>query len=335
MSLEEIYIGESKELDQYRKFSFCMIVVAEFFTITALYGDAWWHAAVGRESLWIPPHIAMFAGLASVFVAFLIRLVVDYKTGKSLPIGYRYLITGIILIALSIPIDDLWHRTFGIEFGYSVLVLWSPPHLFGVGSGILAALGVLHTLVRESNPSKNRLFAVFTTIQFALVTSLVMLIVLPFEPTSVLRVLSIYGAPFVIFPFMLFRLWAFDIVRRVGVFTLMAAVNWIHLGILLSFRWGFLIFLPFAVGVLPGVLVDMIVYLRRNLDYKKGTMIILSAFYAFSFSIIFYPTANAYRNLGYSISEIGVIVLLATIAAALAGNFGPIFSDIFAKGRQR
>ncbi len=320
-----------KEFTGYRKFSFAIIVIAGFVTVTSLYWDAWWHGVVGRESLWIPPHIAMFAGLGVVIIGFLLRLWGDSGKSRKLPIGYVYLITGIILIFLSFPVDDLWHRKFGVEFGATALVLWSPPHLFGVGSGILAALGVLHTLVREADELGQSLFAVLTTVQFALASSLITLVFLPFEPTTVLHVLGIYGVPFLIFPFMLPRFSAFQIVRRVGLFTLMAMVNWIHLGMLLSVSWHGQIIVPFSIGVIPAIIVDILIYLIGNQAHRTKTMFLLASIYAFTFALIFYPTTNLYRNIGYSVADIAVMVVLATVAAGLAGYLSPAFAVIFAK----
>jgi hypothetical protein len=48
--------------------------------------------------------------------------------------GYHLAAYSITLTVLAAPIDDLWHRMFGLD-----VTLWSPPHLLGLVGGILNA----------------------------------------------------------------------------------------------------------------------------------------------------------------------------------------------------
>jgi MFS family permease len=106
-----------------------------------LFGSIWdiqWHASIGRDTFWIPPHIVAIAGFVSALA--LALAAVTYETWLDrrgmrmqgvarvggittspyfLSIALSYL-AGIFFAFL----DDQWHRAFGLD-----VTLWSPPHL--------------------------------------------------------------------------------------------------------------------------------------------------------------------------------------------------------------
>lgn len=104
-------------------------------------GGAWdiqWHMTVGRDSLFVPPHLVAAAGwFACVSVAL---LAVAYETylgraalnpPRTLRLGQLRstlplagVLVGFLGAAVAIFFDDLWHRVFGLD-----AKLWSPPHL--------------------------------------------------------------------------------------------------------------------------------------------------------------------------------------------------------------
>ena len=52
--------------------------------------------------------------------------------------GFHLAAWGIALTVLAAPIDDLWHRLFGLD-----VTLWSPPHLLGL---LGFAINAMHRL---------------------------------------------------------------------------------------------------------------------------------------------------------------------------------------------
>lgn len=54
------------------------------------------------------------------------------------------------LLILAAPIDDLWHRLFGLD-----VTLWSPPHLLGLLGSQVNSAGCL-LLAAEAYPADNR-----------------------------------------------------------------------------------------------------------------------------------------------------------------------------------
>jgi hypothetical protein len=114
--------------------------------------DIRWHLVIGRDSFWIAPHVMTYA---SVVVASLISLgvllvetwrarggarspdaiTVAWLSGTR---GFHLAWWGMAIVILAAPIDDLWHRLFGLD-----VTLWSPPHLLGLAGSQVGNLGGL------------------------------------------------------------------------------------------------------------------------------------------------------------------------------------------------
>jgi hypothetical protein len=110
--------------------------------------DIQWHLRIGRDSFWIAPHVMTYSGVAGiVLVSFGVLAWTTARTFRGAPgpgtirvlgltgtPGYHLAAWGIALTVLAAPIDDLWHRLFGLD-----VTLWSPPHLLGLIGGIVNA----------------------------------------------------------------------------------------------------------------------------------------------------------------------------------------------------
>jgi hypothetical protein len=121
--------------------------------------DIQWHVLIGRDSFWIPPHIMTYAGVAlAVLTSF---GVLAWETlggrardgltllGLSGTRGFHLAAWGIALTVLAAPIDDLWHRIFGLD-----VTLWSPPHLLGIVGAAINSLACL-VIAREAYPARS------------------------------------------------------------------------------------------------------------------------------------------------------------------------------------
>ena len=118
--------------------------------VVALIGFVWdvgWHADLGRDkNLFTVPHLMILAGLmgiggsgvAAILAASVAeaptrwrwwRLRVPYSAAALTALG-----AGAVA---GFPIDDLWHRTYGID-----VTMWSPTHLLMIGGASLAPLAL-------------------------------------------------------------------------------------------------------------------------------------------------------------------------------------------------
>jgi hypothetical protein len=125
------------------------LLAAHLVTVWGTQWDIRWHLLIGRDSFWIPPHLMTYSGVtAIVFVSFGVLAWTSahaFRGATRVPgtirllgitgtRGYHLAAWGIALTVLAAPIDDLWHRMFGLD-----VTIWSPPHLLGLLGGILNA----------------------------------------------------------------------------------------------------------------------------------------------------------------------------------------------------
>ena len=128
----------------------------------ATWGTQWdiqWHLTIGRDSFWIAPHVLTYTGVTVIVLASFGVLAWMTAHGGELggsavrvfgvsgSAGYHLATWGIALTVAAAPIDDLWHRLFGLD-----VTLWSPPHLLGLLGGILNA-AACWVIARESYPA--------------------------------------------------------------------------------------------------------------------------------------------------------------------------------------
>src|SRR5712691_8956873 len=128
------------------------MLVAKLVAGWGVQWDIRWHLTIGRDSFWIAPHVMTYAGVtlaAVVAFAVLARETILAAGGDRPPGSVRFagLVStpglhlawwGMAVVILAAPVDDLWHRLFGID-----VTLWSPPHLLGFLGGQVNTLGCL------------------------------------------------------------------------------------------------------------------------------------------------------------------------------------------------
>jgi hypothetical protein len=133
-----------------RRLAFWGMVVAKLVAGWGVQWDILWHIRIGRDSFWIAPHVMTYAGVTGV-VLLSFGLLAWETVGRRRPRagditvlgitsspGFHLAAWGIALTVLAAPIDDLWHRLFGID-----VTLWSPPHLLGILGGVVNSWGCL------------------------------------------------------------------------------------------------------------------------------------------------------------------------------------------------
>jgi hypothetical protein len=138
--------------------------------VVAGWGVQWdiqWHVVIGRDSFWIPPHLMTYAGVsAAVILSFGMLALETWRgtgtirvLGLSGSRGFQLAAWGMAVTVLAAPIDDLWHRLFGLD-----VTLWSPPHLLGILGVVINGWACL-IIAREVYPERSagRLAAMIMT----------------------------------------------------------------------------------------------------------------------------------------------------------------------------
>jgi hypothetical protein len=128
---------------------FWMLCAAKLVTGWGVQWDIQWHVRIGRDTFWIAPHLMTYAGVTLAGLLSFGMLALDTLRGGA-PVarlrvaglegtrGFHLAAWGMALTVLAAPIDDLWHRLFGLD-----VTLWSPPHLLGIAGGVVNSWGCL------------------------------------------------------------------------------------------------------------------------------------------------------------------------------------------------
>jgi hypothetical protein len=150
----------------FRRIALWGVLAAKVLAIWGFQWDIEWHVRIGRDSFWIPPHVMMYSGVGAIVVLSFGTLVRDTwrRRRGSLPAdgdlavmglvgtrGFHLAAWGIALTVLAAPIDDLWHRAFGIDVD-----LLSPPHLLGLFGSFVNALACV-LIAHELYPDGSRM----------------------------------------------------------------------------------------------------------------------------------------------------------------------------------
>ena len=127
--------------------------------------DIRWHLVIGRDSFWIAPHLMTYLAVsATAMLAFGVLMAETWRTrrGTTPPDvvtvasltgtrGFHLAWWGMAIVILAAPIDDLWHRLFGLD-----VTLWSPPHLLGLAGSQISNLGTLLIALEVYAPGRAR-----------------------------------------------------------------------------------------------------------------------------------------------------------------------------------
>jgi hypothetical protein len=142
------------------------IWVMLFFLFQGGVGAVWdreWHAYVGRDQFFTPPHDLIYSCVAGVgLMAFALVVIetIRYRRGRAgvndsstvqvfgffhAPLGFVITGFGALLTLIAAPLDNYWHELYGID-----VALWAPFHLMGITGGLIGILGMIYVFASEA-----------------------------------------------------------------------------------------------------------------------------------------------------------------------------------------
>ena len=178
--------------------------------------DIWWHRAVGRDNLFVAPHLLLYTCVGLVV---LLCLYGWYKSRNKI---WKRIVFFILLVPLSAPFDNYWHILFGVEdLSRPVALAWTPPHVL-LDLAALCALLLHIPLFLHEHKQTTRTF--FLDILFAAVAGMLSFFVMPFHPTDGWgQIFGFYGAGFMSFFYLIVLSTAQRIMRGEFDFTRITA----------------------------------------------------------------------------------------------------------------
>ena len=155
--------GTGKRRPRTARVRYGTIVAGSAVFLLGGYWDVSWHIIVGRDTFWSPPHLVLYAGIIAILAACgsavaqaaaaargrgpaLPGPLVTLPFGLRLPPGILVTLVGAGMSLASAPIDDTWHRLYGLD-----VTVWSPPHIMLVAGMVIAPFGALIGLTLETN----------------------------------------------------------------------------------------------------------------------------------------------------------------------------------------
>src|SRR5260221_1237124 len=165
---KELSQRETDQRESRLRLSVATIMLLGVFEL--IFGMAWdgqWHAAVGRDRFFTPPHVMMYSAVAiegllclGMVLAETIRYrrlvpgVNDQTTSKVLrifhaPLGFIVTGFGMFMILLAAPLGNYWHILYCID-----VTVWSPFHIMGLLSSLIAFLGIVYLFGSEATRAR-------------------------------------------------------------------------------------------------------------------------------------------------------------------------------------
>ena len=157
-------VGDDVDVIALRRVALWLLLASK---LTAGWGLGWdirWHLLVGRDSFWIAPHVLTYASVTVTVIVSLGVIAVETWASRRGALGpgainvvglvgtrgFHLAWLGMAVVVVAAPLDDLWHRLFGID-----VTLWSPPHLLGLLGAQVNTLACL-LIAREAWPAGSR-----------------------------------------------------------------------------------------------------------------------------------------------------------------------------------
>ncbi|MBI5644817.1 hypothetical protein HY970_01850 [Candidatus Kaiserbacteria bacterium] len=147
--------------------------------------DIWWHISIGRENLFIPPHLMIYLSTGLTILAGIYGW---FKTRERL---WKRLAIFLCFVPLLAPFDEAWHRIFGIENLMTPMILWSPPHM-ALGLVYLVSFIFIYPLVHDTDQSLYGRW-LFSGLALVSIFGTIFVFTSPFDPYGPYDVLGYYG----------------------------------------------------------------------------------------------------------------------------------------------
>lgn len=134
-------------------------------SLAGLLGGDWdiqWHAVVGRDRTFTPPHDLILIGIGLAGIVALISILIetnwsgqhsdlrqyttDFLGGLRSSLGSYLVGFGAVCSAIAFPLDTYWHSLYGIDVS-----LWAPFHTMIYMGGVLSTFGIVYLLLSAAH----------------------------------------------------------------------------------------------------------------------------------------------------------------------------------------
>jgi hypothetical protein len=138
--------------------------------------DMWWHGAIGRDTLFIMPHILLYSSSTiGIILAF-------YVWRHTRDVIWKHIVFTLLFVPVSLVIDNFFHALWGVEnYASPWRLSWSPGHLLLAVSILISLILFLAVLMRYR---KTNDFSFFGNLCWGAIWVIVFFLLMPFHPTE-------------------------------------------------------------------------------------------------------------------------------------------------------
>lgn len=165
-TLADTPIGQAakslKDVARLRLITGYVLIIVNLIGVLGADWDIQWHATIGRDRTFTPPHDMILIGIGLAGIVALANILIETSwarhnhilqkaSGDFLGILHSslgsYLIGfGAVCSAVAFPLDTYWHSLYGIDVS-----LWAPFHTMIYMGGVLSTFGIIYMLVSAAN----------------------------------------------------------------------------------------------------------------------------------------------------------------------------------------
>src|SRR6266568_5206810 len=149
------------------------LVTGSFLILVSLLGlvganwDIQWHAVIGRDRTFTPPHDMILIGIGLAGIVALISILIESRWAKRQPelrshstdflgmfrssLGSYLVGYGAVCSAIAFPLDTYWHSLYGVDVS-----LWAPFHTMISMGGTLGQFGMIYLLLSAAHLSETQ-----------------------------------------------------------------------------------------------------------------------------------------------------------------------------------
>jgi len=162
------------------------VLIAATSIVIGLIWDISWHRTIGRDTFWSPPHLleqggAIISGLSCGYLALKTTFAgtaseransVRFWRFFQAPVGAWVCIWGTLMMIISAPFDEWWHRAYGLD-----VTIISAPHMVLASGMVAIQLGAMLMALGAQNRARNESDRKRLGIVFSLSASVIVLMV--------------------------------------------------------------------------------------------------------------------------------------------------------------
>jgi hypothetical protein len=139
-------------------------------SLIGLLGGDWdieWHAVVGRDRTFTPPHDLILIGIGLAGIVALVSILIETSWARHhtelaqygtdflgmvhSSLGSYFVGFGAVCSAVAFPLDTYWHSLYGIDVS-----LWAPFHTMIYMGGVLSTIGVIYILLSSAHLAQSQ-----------------------------------------------------------------------------------------------------------------------------------------------------------------------------------